>query len=268
MKIKDFTKGFLVSAVLSSALINAGTLIDGIYQFAAGEIISATEMNHNFQKIGGNIIVDATNTASVYSQLDSPAQQCENGITDCNAGYVTFGNETAGMIESRTDPSAVLNSATGSGPMSFVTIPNDGFYEVSIIANPTYTVSGPDENFEQTNLDINFAVIKFDSLNGSAGLITSNPSAMKTPRVDGSEIYSDVQATSYIQRGDSDGNATEDFFTENVEAGSKTQMYLKANDGLAVFYWIYWNNAYAPVGTDNADFPIGSIRFRVKEVTN
>ena len=268
MKIKDFTKGFLLAALLSSALINAGTLIDGIYKFAAGEIISATEMNHNFQIVGGNVIVDATNTTPITSQVSSPVQQCENAATDCNAGYVEFGNETAGLIESRTDPSAVINSATGTGAMSFVTIPKDGFYEISVISDPTYTVSPPDENYEQTNLNIHFAVVKFDSLNGSAGLITSNPSAMKTPRIDGSEIYSDVQTSSYVSRGDSDGNATEDYFTETIKAGAKNQLYLKANDGLAVFYWIYWTNYYAPVATDEVSFPVGSVRFRVKEVVN
>jgi hypothetical protein len=268
--IKSFTKGFVTATFFSSALLYAGTLVDGVYEFAGGETISASEMNHNFQKIRGNVIVEATNTATIFSQLDSPVQQCENSQTDCNAGYVPLGNVTAGAIETRTDPSAsTLFSATSGGDMNYITIPADGFYEVSLIANPTsFTISPPDETYESTNLNLNFSIIKFDSTDASKGDVTSNESAMKTPRVDGMEIYSNIETKSYLRREDTDGDGAEDYFQEDIEGGAKKQVYLKAGDGLAVFYWIYWQNYYTPVNSDNVNFGVGSIKFKVKQIVD
>lgn len=265
---KSFTKGFILATFLSSALLYAGTLVDGIYQFAGGEPISATEMNHNFQRIRGNVIAEASNTQLIYSQLGTPEQECESAVVGCNAGYVALGNVTAGTISSRTDPSAsVANTTTAGGPMSYVEIPADGFYEVTIITDPSsYTISPPDELYESTTANINFAVIKFDATDPTQGTITSNTSAMDTPRVDGFEIYSDVQTESMIRRGDDSGDGVEDYFVEDIDGGDKVQMYLKAGDGLALFYWIIWDNFYTPVATDELSFNVGSVKFKVKQV--
>lgn len=269
-KVKSFTKGFLLAAILSSAILNAGTLIDGIYQFAGGETISASEMNYNFQQIRGNVVLDATNSTAINYQLDSPAQQCESGMTECVAGYVTFGNETVGAVETRTDPSASTTvSSTAQGNMSFLTIPTDGFYEITLIADPTsYTISPPDEVYEGTNLSANFAIIKFNSGDASQGTVTSNTSAMTTPKIDGVEIFSKIELNSYLSKRDDSGDGVEDAFTEDLEAGVKKEMYLKAGDGIAVFYWMLFENYYTPVNSDNIQYGTGSIRLKVKQVVD
>ncbi len=265
---KGFLKGIAVATFLSSAFLYAGTLIDGIYQFASGEAISSTEMNHNFQTIRGNVIVEATNTSTITSVLSTPTQECEQSFTECNSGYVVFGNETAGSISTRTDPTSTTNySQTAGGSMSYAAITTDGFYEISLIADPaTVTISPPDEAWETTYLDMNFAVIRFDATDINKGEITPNTSAMDTPKVDGTEIYSELELNSSFSRGDNDGDGNEDFYSQSLEPGNKKQLYLKSGEGIAVFYWIKFENIDSPVGTDTVVFNPGNIKIKVKQI--
>ncbi|GEM_PF-4423343 len=269
---KGFTKGFIIATFLSSALLYAGTLVDGIYQFAGGEVISASEMNYNFQQIRGNVLVEATNDTALNAQLDSMAQQCENTVTDCISGYVSLGNVSAGTIETRTDPSAsALQSATATGDMNFITIPADGFYEITMIATPgTISMTPPDENWEQASVYYNFAVVKFDATDPTKGEVTSNTSAMKEPNIDGvSATSAPLYSYSSYSRIDNNGDGTEDEINDYANNGLKKEIYLKANEGVALFYWIYFpNGGGTPVGTDNIDFPIGSIKFKVKQIVD
>jgi hypothetical protein len=265
---KSFTCGFLVASFFCSPVIYGGTLIDGIYQFASGDVLSSSEMNYNFQQLRGNVLLDATNTVAVSHQLGTATQECETSIQACASGYIEFGNESIGSIETRTDPSTTtLYSSTATGAMSFITIPNDGFYEITIIGSPdTVNISPPDEAYESTRFEVNFAVVKFDSTNPSAAQVTPNGSAMRTPQIDGVEIFSPVSTRSAFTKGDSTGDSSEDFFTQEIQGGVKKEIFLRANDGIAIFYWIFHENYNTPVGTDDIQYNVGSIRLKIKEV--
>ena len=201
-------------------------------------------------------------------EISSPTQECKTGVTQCSAGYVDFGAETIGAFETRTDPTASTTSSRNAGSdMSFITIPVDGFYEITLIADPSaLVVSDPDEIYETTRIEANFAAVKFDSSDPSQGTILPNDSAMDTPRLDGTDVDSDIKSRSSIVKGDSTGDGAQDFTDEDIEAGVKKEVYLKAGDGVTVFYWIFYANGNTPVGSDNITFDPGSVKIKIKRV--
>ncbi len=272
-RIKDFTKGFITAAFLASFITYAGTLIDGMYQFADGELISAFEMNHNFQQIRGNVLVEATNASPIIFDTSSQTQVCGASGLICNLGYLSFGNVVAGSFSTRTDPSADATASESSGqPVEYIMIPVSGFYEITLIVDPkptyTLTVNEPNEYVSANN---SFHVVKFDATDPSKGALSPNTYSMSEPFLDGNDIFSSAtfELGSSFSKGDSDSNGiadpTNDY--EYYGGGKREVVYLTAGTGLAVVYEFQSSNGMniATAG-DGISYGIGSVRFKVKQI--
>lgn len=132
-----FVPGMLCSLALGSVLSYAASNIPGIFVFSNGAIISASEMNQNFEKISGVIILQAGEdfSATYDHSTISGNYKCMASTIDCYSGRLELPAASIGTMGVAVDSSPT--NTTYSDNYSFFEIPSDGWYEIQLRANPS-----------------------------------------------------------------------------------------------------------------------------------
>ena len=138
----SFIQGAIFATVVTSAITIAATNLPGFFIFQSGTVISASEMNSNFEKVAGRIVLQTTLPAMSYS-FDSGVicmGLSYNG-GDCgffdklllDSAYITI-SDTDLKETNNTDSTKI----TSTGSYSYYEVPADGWYEIRIKGNANF----------------------------------------------------------------------------------------------------------------------------------
>jgi hypothetical protein len=216
-----FIQGMFFAIGITSVLSYAATNLPGFHVFTPGGVISSTEMNDNFEKIAGVIVVQAANTGAIgYTYSDGP------GSYNCNAydGFTGKLNLTASIDDGNWNLATDTNNATGNATyntsFSFYEIPTSGWYEVRLVANEavrSHTCGGP-------NCNMNFGTkVKLGYATMSGGV----------PSMTSTEVVH-VQDDFNIYDSSSDGVVDAGEITRNSNTPEIKRVYLKSGSALYV----------------------------------
>ena len=259
----NLKNGFLVGALISGSLVSAITLgmpaISSLNIFSAGSVISSSQVNANFEKLAGTVIlsgsfgsapryVDDTDLVNHPSgcSLNSSAGYCLNERLDFNVDYVN-------------DPSLILNKSEGittytspAANYKIYKIDTDGWYELSLISDFTYTKSltctYPGCSFYvQFNLGF-----RLHNLDGSNNIV--NPTTG----------YGASTSLNLNQNdNDSDGSFSNNQIIESfIYRGDRREIYLKAGTGITLELFASHNFSFIS-GNYSVHIPANGIRFKI-----
>lgn len=162
--MKFFKPGFFQGAAMAigfTSLVSiAATNFPGFFIFNSGTPISSSEINSNFEKLTGTILVKGVFTGSITANesnfiVPASCPTCHNYSKKLTLSSVSIG---AANLLSATDTDS--ESASVGSSFNYISIPSDGWYEFRFIANPTVTLSGTtcDSSGCQANINLNIAV--------------------------------------------------------------------------------------------------------------
>lgn len=152
-----FRPGFFQGAVMAigfTSLVSiAATNFPGYFVFSSGTPISSSEINSNFEKLTGSILLKAviSDNVSVNQSsfiIPSACPTCHNFSKKLTLSSVSVG--TANVLTSTDTDSE--SSSYGSN-FNYISIPSDGWYEFRLITNVTTSLSGT--NCDSTNCNAN-----------------------------------------------------------------------------------------------------------------
>lgn len=269
MKINNFITGFVTATLLSSVVIYGGTLVDGIFTFSAGEVISASEINHNFERIRGEVIFEGFNSQTYTFNATNTPQICyvSGSPYYCNLGFVDLDDAVAGNVIKRVDPTVdVENSATFGQDYSYFPAAVSGFYELTLISTSSTSQITVNEEYEYASADINLRLLKIDGNDSSKGVLS--PGTNSTFKLDGVDAMGTTYPGLYESINDTDGDG--DNIGDNPNYSPPTNIrklvYLKAGEALVMVYDFRVNDAGTPVNGDGFTFNPGSIYFKMKRI--
>lgn len=110
--------GFIVGSTILCVLLIGGALIaDSLFQFSAGDLVSAAQINHNFQRLQSDLTTIKNDTQAPvgsivgwHKNVQGPALAIPAGWVECNGGTV---NDPDSPIDGSTIPN--LNGDPGGG---------------------------------------------------------------------------------------------------------------------------------------------------------
>lgn len=136
-----FFQGVALTLCLTSLVSIAATNFSGFFVFTPGTPISSSEINANFEKIGGTVVYKA-----IFSNAFSVDQNSLIVPTDCPTCNVyrkkiLFTSVTAGTSTTTTDSDA--NNASNNSNFSYFTVPSEGWYEVRFLGDLSTSITSP-----------------------------------------------------------------------------------------------------------------------------
>lgn len=165
----SFIQGVVLSICLSSIVSIAATNIPGFFVFNAGTPISSSEVNTNFEKLSGNIILKAN-----VSGTESITNTGANLTKKMNFDSISIGSANF-KTTTDTDPA----SASYGSIFSYYEVASDGWYEIRLI--PTYST---DVNNIIQNIvcpaSCNFAVYVGYNINVASGVVVQGSAYNRT----------------------------------------------------------------------------------------
>lgn len=174
-----FFQGAAVAIGFTSLVSIAATNFPGYFIFSSGTPISSSEINSNFEKLTGNILVKGVYSGSISATesnfiIPATCPTCHNYVKKLLLSSVSVG---AANVLTSTDTD--IESASYGTSFNYVLIPSDGWYEFRLIANPTSSLSGttcdsPGCNANvNANSTINLATSLANAQSNSLGLSTA-----------------------------------------------------------------------------------------------
>lgn len=132
-----FFHGVALTICLSSLVGVAATNLPGFFVFTAGTPISSSEINSNFEKIAGNIVVHAKLTTpftgtNAQFEVPSDCPTCTVFRKRINFNSIITGNLQTAVD---ADPSAFSEGSN----FHYYQIPSDGWYEIKFLASTSST---------------------------------------------------------------------------------------------------------------------------------
>ncbi|HAZ11349.1 MAG: hypothetical protein A2X86_20280 [Bdellovibrionales bacterium GWA2_49_15] len=171
-----FFHGIFFALAFSSALAIAVTGIEGFHTFSPGGVISASQMNENFEKVAGEVIFHGRNLATFSHLKSSAGQQCGYSADPCHLGFLVFDEVVGGGDNylSVSDPSTSTYSFTSGSTIKYIKIPVSGFYEIRLVAHPsTFTIDVGAPSASVT-VDCMSDIYKFDESAAATQLVLQN----------------------------------------------------------------------------------------------
>jgi len=233
-----FIQGIIFTMGITSLISYAATNLPGFHVFNAGDPISSSEMNENFEKVAGLITLQAENSGAIsYTVADGP------GSTNCNTydGFTGKLNLTASISDADWQQGTDNTGAnvTNGQSYSFYEITQTGWYETRLVVN---------------NADFTYTCTTGFCSEGMSTKIT----AAYAPMVGSEPHDSNYVGVTSVERSwygyDSDGDsiiqAIEETYTDNLPEIKR--VFLKA--GNAVYLRFEMCTQYAGTGTDGLSF--------------
>ena len=136
------------------------------HTFSAGETISASEVNANFQAVTSSL----TNTIAKAKPNSVKNITPADGIYD-GKKLKTSGSSSGLLFDSGIIPNPGMQTA-GSGGSQYTVfeVPSNGWYKIYLKLSPTYTDSG------SANINYGVALRKANSINLATGITTGSSS--------------------------------------------------------------------------------------------
>ncbi|MBP9681274.1 MAG: hypothetical protein KBD76_07705 [Bacteriovorax sp.] len=126
----SFLQGVTLTLCLSSLISIAATNFPGFTIFTPGTLISAEEINNNFEKVVGKIVVKANvsssfsgDNSSFYTPSDCPT--CHVFRKKINFDVITVNDSN---LKTGIDPET--SSSTYNSDFSYYQVPSSGWYEI------------------------------------------------------------------------------------------------------------------------------------------
>lgn len=150
-----FFQGAAVAIGFTSLVSIAATNFPGFFIFNSGTPISSSEINSNFEKLTGTILVKAVISGSLSINesnfiIPSYCPTCHNFGKKLLLSTVSIG---AANVLTSTDTN--IDSASYGTSFNYISVPTDGWYEFRLIANSTTSLSGSTCDAPGCNANIN-----------------------------------------------------------------------------------------------------------------
>lgn len=150
-----FFQGAAVAIGFTSLVSIAATNFPGFFIFSSGTPISSSEINSNFEKLTGTILVKAVISGSVSINetnfiIPASCPTCHNYGKKLLLSSVSVG---AANVLTSTDTN--MESASYGTSFSYITIPADGWYEFRLVTNTTTSLSGTTCDASGCNANVN-----------------------------------------------------------------------------------------------------------------
>ena len=150
-----FFQGAAVAIGFTSLVSIAATNFPGFFIFSSGTPISSSEINSNFEKLTGTILVRAVINGSISINesnfiIPSSCPTCNNFGKKLLLSSVSVG---AANVLTPTDTNS--ESASYGTNFNYITVPTDGWYEFRLVANSTTSLSGTTCNANNCSANVN-----------------------------------------------------------------------------------------------------------------
>lgn len=137
-----FFHGAIVAIGFTSLVSLAATNLPGYFIFSSGSTISSSEINSNFEKLAGTVLLKATFTQTISAnETDfvtlSTCPTCHNFSKKILLSSASIG---FGSILTATDND--VESESYNQDFSYILVPSDGWYEFRLISNVTSSLTG------------------------------------------------------------------------------------------------------------------------------
>ena len=137
----NFLQGVIFTICLTSLLSIAATNLPGFYIFSPGTPISSSEINANFEKIAGSVVVKASMTTSfsaVNADFITPTD-CVGCTNKIYRKKIILDTVTINDTNLKTSIDNDLNSASNGNSFSYYQVAATGWYEIRFIADLTFS---------------------------------------------------------------------------------------------------------------------------------
>ncbi len=148
-----FFQGVALTVCLSSLISIAATNIPGFFVFSAGTPISSSEINANFEKLAGTIVLQAT-----YSTGYSVTQTSFSSPPECPTCVIYFkklffNSIALSDINLKTTTDTHSSSGSFNSTFHYYQVPANGWYEIRLIGDAVTSIAN--EVCQITNCSVN-----------------------------------------------------------------------------------------------------------------
>ena len=257
IKNTSFLQGFIFAFLLSSIVTFAASTISnlGYYVFQSGDPISSSEVNANFEKLGGKLIYKGGSTDSfTFDQANMPTSQlvCNASADYGYVGKLNFNADIDDYALHLNDTDTDTNNTTNGNSYSYISVPNTGWYEIRFVASPSnrnYTCTGANcTNSFETFFQLVSAKMESGSPSNSYSTITTHNSYKYVYDVDGNATLGDPTDSEII----------------NDEVPLAVKAYLTAGDALYITFEACGMDT--ATATDTIDFLPGDLSLEIVQL--
>lgn len=264
----DGKRGFFFGALLAGFIVSVVTYgvpaISSLNVFSAGSVISSAQINANFEKLSGTVLISGNSGGSIRYVDDTDLVNHSTGCFPTGSPRYCIREKLDFTVDYISD---AANLITKTENLSFYTnngqnykmykIPVTGWYEVSVTNDTAFTQTFVCAGTSCRANSWLSGMVRIYKLDGSNNII--HPSS-----------YSSVMTSASYYQDDNDGNSS---WADNPAAvydlsiGETRKMYLKA--GLGITLELEANHEFINItGNYTYQIPANGIKFKLTRLYN
>lgn len=136
-----FFQGVAAAICFTSLISIAATNLPGFFIFTAGTPISSSEINTNFEKLAGNIVLQASYTTGFTATNASFFVPSDCGTCNMYKKRMNFNSVTMSDANFKTTNDLETNSSSYGTPFHYYEVPVSGWYELRLIPTMNVTIN-------------------------------------------------------------------------------------------------------------------------------
>lgn len=150
-----FFQGAVVSISFTSLVSIAATNLPGFFIFSTGTPISSSEVNSNFEKLAGSILLKAVITDNI--SLNTSNFSTPTTCPTCNiySKKLMLSSISVGVSNVSQSTDTDVDSASKDSFFNYISIPSDGWYEFRLISHTISSLSGTTCSIAGCNANVN-----------------------------------------------------------------------------------------------------------------
>ena len=150
-----FFQGAVVAIGFTSLVSIAATNFPGYFIFSSGTPISSSEINSNFEKLTGTILLKAVYSGSITANESNFIVPTYCPTCHSYSKKLLLSSASVGAANLLTTTDSDADSASYGTSFSYISIPSDGWYEFRLITNATASLAGTTCNSINCNANVN-----------------------------------------------------------------------------------------------------------------
>lgn len=139
-----FFQGVVLTVCFTSLISIASTVLpNGLFSFSANTPISASEINANFEKVAGTVVLKANMTSPISVGHSTFITPSDCSTCKINRKRISFSSVAIGASQVQQDTDTDSNATTNGSLFSYYQIQESAWYEVRLISNTYTTINAP-----------------------------------------------------------------------------------------------------------------------------